>query len=44
MTLMREMPVKRADHIPSGSDSRIWQMLFAHVTAAEAGLSSDNVV
>ena len=44
LTLMREMPVKRAGQILGESDSRIWRMLFAHVKAAHARLSFDNVV
>ena len=45
VTLMREMPVKRAGQILVGeSDTRIWRMLFAHVKAAHARLSFDNVV
>jgi hypothetical protein len=38
------MPVKRAGQILGESDSRIWLMLFAHVKAAHARLSFDNVV
>ena len=34
LTLMREMPVKRAGEILRDSDSRMWRMLFAHVKAA----------
>ena len=41
---MREMPVKRAGRILSESDSRVWRMLPAHVKAAHARLSFDNVV
>ena len=44
LTLMREMPVKRAGEILGESDSRIWRMLFAHVKAAYERLSFDNVV
>jgi len=44
LTLMREMPVKRAGQILGESDSRMWRMLFAHVKAAHARLSFDNVV
>jgi hypothetical protein len=41
---MREMPVKRAGQILGESDSRMQRMLFAHVKAAQARLSFDNVV
>lgn len=44
LTLMREMPVKRAGQILGESDSRMWRMLFAHVKAAHDRLSFDNVV
>ena len=44
LTLMREMPVKRAGQILGESDTRMWRMLFAHVKAAHARLSFDNVV
>ena len=44
LTLMREMPVKRAGQILGESDSRMWRMLFAHVKAAHARLSFENVV
>ncbi len=44
LTLMREMPVKRAGQILGGSDFRMWRMLFARVKAAHASLSFDNVV
>ncbi len=44
VTLMLEMPVKRAGQILGESDSRMWQMLFAHVRAAHARLSFGNVV
>ncbi len=44
LTLMREMPVKRAGPILGESDFRMWRMLFAHVKAAHASLSFDNVV
>jgi transposase len=38
------MPVKRAGQILGESDTRMWRMLFAHVKAAHARLSFDNVV
>ena len=44
VTLMREMPVKRAGQILGESDTRMWRMLFAHVKAAYERLSFDNVV
>ena len=44
MTLMREMPVKRAGQILGESDTRMWRMLFAHVKAAYERLSFDTVV
>jgi len=44
VTLMREMPVKRAAQILGESDTRMWRMLFAHVKAAHARLSFDTVV
>jgi hypothetical protein len=44
VTLMREMPVKRAGRIFGESDTRMWRMLFAHVKAAHARLSFDTVV
>ena len=33
VTLMREMPMKRAGQILGESDTRMWWMLFAHVKA-----------
>ncbi len=44
VTLMREMPVKRTGQILGESDSRMWRMLFAHVKAAHARLSFEDVV
>ncbi len=44
VTLMREMPVKRAGQILGESDTRMWRMLFAHVKAAHTRLNFDNVV
>ena len=44
LTLIREMPVKRAGRILGESDSRMWRMLLAHVKAAHACLIFDNVV
>jgi hypothetical protein len=44
MTLMREMPVKRAGQILGESDSRMWRMLSAYVKTAYARLSVENMV
>jgi transposase len=44
LTLMREMPVKRAGEILGETDHKLWRMLFAHVDAAWAALSWENVV
>ncbi len=44
VTLMREMPVKRAGQILGESDTRMWRMLLAHVKAAYERLSFDTVV
>lgn len=44
LTLMREMPVKRAGEILGETDHRMWRMLFAHVDAAYAQLSLEDVV
>jgi transposase len=44
LTLMREMPVKKAGEILGESDQKLWRALFAHVDAAWAELSWENVV
>ena len=44
LTLMREMPVAKAGEILGVTDQRLWRMLFAHVQAAWADLSWENVV
>ena len=44
LTLMREMPVSKAGEILMVSDQRLWRMLFAHVDAARAELSLEDVV
>ena len=44
VTLLREMPVKHAGQVFGESDLWIWRMLFAHVSAAHARLSFDNVL
>ena len=36
LTLMREMPVKKAGEIIGETDQRLWRMLHAHVEAARA--------
>jgi transposase len=44
LTLMREMPVKKAGEILGETDQKLWRALFAHVDAAWAALSWENVV
>ncbi len=44
LTLMREMPVKRPGEILGETDQKLWRALFAHVDAAWAALSWENVV
>jgi len=44
LTLMREMPVQKAGEILGETDQKLWRMLFAHVDAAWAGLSWENVI
>ena len=44
LTLMREMPVQKAGEILGADDQRLWRMLFAHVDAAWAELSWEQVV
>jgi transposase len=44
LTLMREMPVAKAGEILGADDQRLWRMLFAHVGAAWAALSWEQVV
>ena len=44
LTLMREMPVKKAGEILGADDHRLWRMLFAHVDAAWTALSWEHVV
>ena len=43
LTLMREMPVKKAGGILGETDQKLWRTLFAHVGAAWADLSWVNV-
>jgi transposase len=44
LTLMREMPVRKAGEILGETDQKLWRALFAHVDAAWAELSWENVV
>lgn len=44
LTLMREMPVKKAGEILGETDHKLWRALFAHVDAAWAALSWEDVV
>ncbi len=44
LTLMREMPVKKAGEILGETDQKLWRALFAHVDAAWAALSWEEVV
>lgn len=44
LTLMREMPVKKAGEILGETDQKLWRALFAHVAAAWAELSWEDVV
>jgi transposase len=44
LTLMREMPVKKAGEILGESDQKLWRALFAHVDAAWLDLSWEEVV
>ena len=44
LTLMREMPVKKAGEILGETDQKLWRALFAHVAAAWADLSWEHVV
>ena len=43
LTLMKEMPVKRAEEILGENDTRLWRMLRAHVEAAYEDLDMSNV-
>ena len=43
LTLMREMPVKKVGEILGETDHKLWRTLFAHVAAAWADLSWENV-
>jgi transposase len=44
LLLAREMPVSKAGEILGETDQRLWRMLFAHVQAAHAQLSMEQVV
>ena len=44
LTLMREMPVKKAGEILRETDQRLWRMLHAHVDAARAQADWSEVV
>jgi transposase len=44
LTLMREMPVKKAGEILGETDQKLWRALFAQVDTAWAELSWENVV
>jgi transposase len=44
LTLMREMPVKKAGEILGETDQKLWRALFAHVAAAWRDLSWEHVV
>jgi transposase len=44
LLLAREMPVSKAGEILGETDQRLWRMLFAHVQAAYAQLSMEEVV
>jgi transposase len=44
LTLMREMPVQKAGEILGETDQKLWRALFAHVDAAWADSSWEDVV
>lgn len=44
LTLMREMPIKKAGEILGENDQRMWRMLHAHVEAARAAADWSEVV
>jgi transposase len=44
LTLMREMPVKKAGEILGETDQKLWRTLFAPVDAAWTDLSWENVI
>jgi transposase len=44
LTLMREMPMKKAGEILGEHDPRLWRLLFAHVDKADAALDLSELV
>lgn len=44
LTLMKEMPVKKAGEILGETDQRLWRMLFAHVEEAHRKMSLADLV
>lgn len=44
LTLIKEMPVKKAGEILGETDKRLWRMMFAHVWEAYGKLEMDDVV
>ena len=44
LTLMKEMPVKKAGEILGETDQRLWRMLFAHVEPAHQKMSLADLV
>ena len=44
LTLMREMPMKKAGDILGESDTRLWRLLFKHVAKAYAALDLSGLV
>ena len=44
LTLMREMPLKKAGDILNENDTRLWRMLFKHVAKAYAALDLSALV
>src|SRR5258705_4232572 len=44
LTLMREMPMKKAGDILGENDTRLWRLLFAHVDKAYAALDLSELV
>ena len=44
LTLMREMPMKRAGEILGVTDTRLWRMLFAHIALARGRLDLADLV
>jgi len=44
LTLIKEMPVKKAGEILGETDKRLWRMVLAHVSAAHKQLSMEDVL